>query len=513
MSAVETSPGPEPVRAVGRRTARGASWSALAFVADKAVVFAATAILAHLLTPREFGVVAIAMVVISYVERVSEGGLEPAVITFPGPDRTTVDHAVGLSLGLGLVFTVVGVVSAPLVAVVFNEPEVAPVVAVLSVLYLTTSVRKVMAGVMARRMQFGRRVVPELIRAVIKAVVMISMAWLGFGVWALTIGHLVGGVVGVVAYVVAVGTRFRPRISASTTPALLRLGGSFSLIALLGTLIQNVDYLFLGIRADTEAVGLYSMGFRIPELTVLALPMVASPALITAYSKVLDAERLDGGGLEGERLDGGVLGSEAGLRNAYLESLKLLSIILIPVGLGLSLVADDVVPLLFGDQWSESVPVVRVVGLMGIVAGLGFPIGDALKALDQAMVLVRLAAVRLAVTVPVLWWAAGESLTMLAVAQLSLAFGHLVAFALVAQRTLGSTAAAQLATLRSAALAGLAMVAAVLVVRAAMVSGPGRLMVAIMVGAVSYGLVVLAVDRRSVQRLTVFLPGSVPGVG
>lgn len=472
---------------VGRSTAKGAVWSGLAFVVDKAVVFAATAILAHLLTPAEFGVVAIAMVVISYVERISEGGLEPAVITFGEADQTTVDHAVGLSLGLGILFTVAGVATAPAIAAAFGEPQVAPVVAVLSVLYLTTSLRKVFAGVMARRMQFGRRVIPELVRALVKAVAMISLAWMGFGVWALTVGHVIGGVVGVLAYLVAVGGRFRPRVSVPTTSALLRLGGSFSLISVLGTLIQNVDYVFLGLRADTTAVGLYSMGFRIPELTVLALPMVASPALIAGYANVRNSER--------------------GLRTAYVESLKLLSVILVPVGIGVSLVADDAVPLLFGDQWDDSIGVVRLVGIMGIVAGLGFPVGDALKALDEAMVLVRLAVVRLAVTLPVLWWAAAEGLTTLAAAQLTLASAHLIAFAAVAQRRLGASALSQLLALRSAATAGAALAAVVIGVRVVLPAGPGRFAAAATFGAAAYGFALVAVDRPVVDRLSIFLPG------
>ncbi len=462
------------------------------------MVFVATAILAHLLSPREFGIVAIAMVVVGYVERISEGGLEPAVITFPESDRTTVDHAVGLSLGLGSLFTLLGIASAPLVALVFQEPEVTPVIAVLSVLYLTTSLRKVFGGVLARRMQFGRRVVPELVRALIKAVVMISLAWLGFGVWALTLGHLIGGVVGVIGYVVAVGSRFRPRVSMPTSMSLLRMGGSFSLISLLGTLVQNIDYVFLGIRANTAAVGLYSMGFRVPEFTVLALPVVASPALITAYTKVLESTDVD---------------PVEGLRTAYLQSLQLLSMVLLPVGVGLSLVADDAVPILFGDQWTESIPVVQLVGLMGIVAGLGFPLGDALKATDRAMVLVRLATVRLAFTVPLLWWAAGQSLTTVAASQLALASGHLVAFAVVARRSLGSSIPAQLGALRSAGVSLVAMAGSVLLVRWMLSPGLVRLIVSMAVGGLVYGGVLLVVDRRAVQRLSAFVPGLTGGNG
>ncbi len=472
---------------VGRQAARGATWSGLAFALDKLVVFVATAILAHLLTPREFGIVAIAMVVIGYVERISEGGLEPAVITFPESDQTTINHAVGLSLGLGSLFALIGVATAPLVAMLFDEPDVTPVIAVLSILYLTTSMRKVFGGVLARRMQFGRRVIPELVRALIKAVIMISLAWMGFGVWALTLGHLIGGVVGVIGYVVAVGARFRPRISMSTTPALLRMGGSFSLISLLGTLVQNIDYVFLGIRANTAAVGLYSMGFRVPEFTVLALPVVASPALITAYTKVLD--------------------SADGLRAAYLQSLQLLSLALLPVGVGLSLVADDAVPVLFGDQWTESIPVVRLVGLMGIVAGLGFPLGDALKATERAMVLVKMAAVRLAFTVPILWWAAGLSLTAVAASQLALASAHLVAFAVVARWSLGSSIGAQFRALRPALISVVAMISCVLLVRWAIAPGLVRLIIATALGGTVYGAVLLVVDRRAVQRLSAFVPG------
>ena len=462
-------------KSIGARTAEGAAWTGLAFVANKGVLLLSTVVLARLLTPVEFGIVAIALVVVGYVERLSEGGLESAIISFPGDDQKCFDHALGLSLALGSGFLILGVLSAPLIAVVFDEPEVAPVVAVLSVLYLSTSIRQMLSGAMARRMQFGRRVIPELIRAVVKAGVMISLAFAGWGVWALTIGHVVGAVVGVAAFWLALGTRITPRFTAETSRPLLRFGGAFSLVAVLGTVIQNADYVMIGLRADSAAVGLYTIGFRIPELTVLAVPAIASQSLIAGFVRLSE--------------------SASELRRAYLSSLGMLSAILMPLGLGLVLCSDDAVGLLFGDQWEEAGPVAARLGLFALISGITFPFGDVLKATGRASLLVRIAVVRLVITLPLLWVAAGQGLVAVANAHV-LASGFLIVLsAVLASRMFGADVRSQVLAVLPPLMAGIVMVCAVLAVRSMLEPGALRLLAAVAVGAGVYALSMALLDR------------------
>lgn len=468
------------------RAARGAGWTAIGFGLNKLVIFGTSAVLAHLLTPREFGLVAIAMVIVGYVERLSEGGLESAVITFPGPDRRVFDHALGISLVLGVSAAIIGLITAPLIGSVFSEPDATPVVAALSILYLTTSVRQTLAGALARRMQFARRVGPELARGLTKAVVMVGMAFAGFGVWALTIGHLVGAGVGLVAYWLAVGERVRPRLSRPTTPALFRLGLSFSAVSLLGTVLQNIDYVMLGIRADSAAVGFYSIGFRIPEFTVLAIPVVASHSLMASFSRLTE--------------------NPVEMAKGYLMSLRLLAVILVPVGVGMALVADDTVPLLFGDRWDRSVPVVQLVGFYGVAVGLAFPFGDAIKAAGKARVLVQFASARLVLAIPVLWVAAGRGLRELAAAQLLMAVAGLAVTLVLARHLLQVSLEAQMASLRGAIIAALVMVAAVSMVRSGLAPGPLRLVASVLAGAGAYGAVLLMLDRTAIDRISALVP-------
>lgn len=467
--------------ALGRKTVDGALWSGLAFLANKLVILGSSVVVARLLTPAEFGLVAIAMVIVGYVERLSEGGLESAVIAYRGPEQECLDHGLGLSLALGSGFVVAGVLSAPLVAGVFDEPGVEPVVGVLSLLYLSTSVRQLLAGGLARRMQFDRRVGPEVARGATKAVTMIVLAFAGWGVWALTIGHLVGAVVGVMAYWTALATPIRPRFAPDISGPLLRFGGTLSLVSLLGAVVQNADYVMIALRSETGAVGLYSIGYRVPELTVLAVPVMASASLIAGFTRVRH--------------------SPPELRAAYLTSLALISAVLCPLGAGLTLVADDVIGVLFGARWVDAAPVLERVGLSAIAFGLGFPFGDAMKATGRASILARIGVARFVFVIPALWFAAGRGLAAVATVHLVAGFVLLAVTTILASSSLSVSYVAQASAVLPSAVAAAFMGLLLVLVKASFDPGLVRLLASVVAGLVGFMAALKFFDRPLLELL------------
>jgi PST family polysaccharide transporter len=141
--------------------------------------------------------------------------------------------------------------------------------------------------------------------------------------------------------------------------------------------INQVDYIFVGRVLGTHALGLYTLGFRLPELLIVSLAVVAGRVLFPAFAAV----------------DRDALG------RAFLVSVRYAGVIAFPLAAGLAALAEPFVLAVFGDTWAGSVDCMRVLSLYGLGVAIGIPAGIAYKATGQAGVLLKLALPRTALVV------------------------------------------------------------------------------------------------------------------
>jgi lipopolysaccharide exporter len=391
------SPGssPGPLTTVARR---GFVWQALAFGGARLSVLASTIVLARYLGPSDFGFISFAVVLVMAVTIVSDAGVSQALV-YLETTRQLVGSALVIavvsSLGLALLWVLV----APPVAARYGHDDRGLMLATLAAVIVVTAMALVPDAVLRRRLQFARRLPGEIARGVGRGGVAIVLAVLGFGPWALVIGEIAGALAyAVVASAMAYTSGLRAaRGTRDDARRLLRFGLPASANGVLATAVSNVDYVVVASVLGTSAVGVYLVGFRIPELVVLSVFQVFSQVAYPVYTRVKD---------EAPRL-----------RRAYLLSLRLQASYGLAAGATIAATAGTMTAVLFGDAYADSAAVMRAIGLYVVFQSLAVGAVDLFKAIGRPDLAVRIGIARLAVLVPVLLLATRWGITGVAVMQ------------------------------------------------------------------------------------------------
>ncbi len=467
---------------LGTRTLRSSLWNLVAFALNKGALLVTTVVVTRLLTTEEMGVWALAVMVLGYVDLFNEFGLGTAIVHDPDRSSRPADVAFGMSIGIGLVFSVIGFMTAPLLAGLLGEPELTGVLRLLSVVYVLASFYQVHQGVLARELLFKERIGPEIARSATKAVVTIWLAVAGFGAYALVWGQIGATIVGAVAYWIV--TPWRPRLifDSRLAGSLLTYGSQIVLVGLLGQAAQNLDYVFISRELGTAAVGIYTVGFRLPELVVLTVPMVAGQVLVSAYVRLRD--------------------QPDELARALARTLRSVASVTLPLGVGLALVAPRLIEVLYGSRWADSAVLLEILAPATVLIALAFPVGDLLKAIGRPALLNMMVFGRLVVALVLLWWAARQSLEMVAVVQLCIAGLWLVLNLAVARVTARLPLGVALRSMVPALVSATAMVIAVFLLDRAWDPSPSvGLATTSLVGAAVYGTMLWMLDRTWVIEM------------
>jgi PST family polysaccharide transporter len=321
-----------------------------------------TFLLAKLLGPGEFGLVAMAMVFITIAQTVIQQGLVSAIVQRDTLTAEHLDAAFGVLMLAGLGVGLLTAATSPLWALVNRAPELTVVCIVLSPLVLVQGLAIVPEAILRRELRFRAVAIRTLLAAVVSGVVGVTLALAGAGVWALVGQQLVNAVVGLVVVWLVCPWRpsRRPRLGAIRE---LWAFSAHSANAGLGVLLSSkADIIFTGIFFGPVATGIYRLAARLPDMlvdvTVRSLQQVALPSLSRLQQ---DRRRFA----------------------AHLAQLQHLGAVAgLPVLGVLAATANSLVAFL-GPQWAGTEVPLRLLCLYGAVNVYGVLLGPALQAIGQ----------------------------------------------------------------------------------------------------------------------------------
>ena len=389
-----------PARQLSRKTVRAAGWNYVSFGLGKLSVMITITVLARVLGPDEFGVVGYATLAIAYLSVLQDLGLSHALIQRRANIEEASDTVFTSNLLVGITLTLAIYFTAPFVAVFFREPRVELLMQVLGVSFTIEALGSAHLALLRRELNFRRKLIPDLGRALVKGVVSISMALLGYGVWSLVIGQIAGIMASVV--LAWMSYPWRPRLHINTSLIRSMLTFSIPLIAvdILSAIGANLDYTLIGRMLGDTALGLYTMAYRIPELAITSIWSVLAQVLFPAYSSVQhDMRRLTRG---------------------FLATVRYLQIVIVPIALTLIILADPLVRALLGPEWVEAIPVFRLIAVSSLIHSIGTNVGDVYKAVGRPSILWKLGIFNIAVLAICLFIGVSYGLT-------GVAIGHIIA--------------------------------------------------------------------------------------
>ncbi len=395
-------------------TGRQAAWNYLIFVLSKSSTLLMTVVVARMLEPSEFGLFALALLIVNLFDYVKDLGVAAALVQNRRDWKVIAPTGLTLSVLFGLCSSGLLAATADFSARALGHPELTGFIRVLAIGLAISALSTIPAAWLRRSMNFSARLVPEASGALTKTVLTIVLAATGHGVWSLVYGQLAATAVMTVLYWWVGRTYARPAFDGAVARELVRFGIPVTAVTLLAYAIYNVDYLAVGTRLGETDLGLYTLAYRVPELLVLSLCIVVSQVLFSALSS-----------LQHDR---------ESLNRHYLEVLAVVAALTTPIGVMLSVTARPLVDTMYGANYAASAPILSVLALFTVLYSASFHAGDVFKAIGRPGVLTAINAVKLIVLIGPVWWAAGHSAVLVAWALVGTESVHFLVRMTVLQR-------------------------------------------------------------------------------
>lgn len=472
----------------GRTVARGAAWRFVEAVGGEGLSLLVFVVMARLLVPADFGVVALAGVLIAACQVLLTGALPDAVVQGERLGERRLATAFWGNLGLGIVLMLLVVGSAGPLAAFFAEPGLAPVLLALAPILPITAAASILQARFVRRLAFRTIALRVLSATTVGGLVGLALAASGAGVWALVALQFAGMTTGLVVLVLA--DPWRPKLVVDRGEALAL--ARFTL-PLLGTHLtrfagKKLDLALLGLFLPAAAVGHYFLATRI----IFALGMATYYTIATLTLPVL------------ARLEA----RPEPLAEATARTLWLTTALCLPAGLGVALIADPLVPLVFGAPWVPSILPLQLLAALGIFYAIGLIAGQVLVAAGRPALGLRLTMLNTAVFLLLVAAAAPFGLAAVALAgglaNALLLPAHLLALRRTVGLDLAALARGQLPICLAAALMSVAVLAVDNSIGQAL-AAPWRLGLGIVTGLFAYAAALALVAASTVAAICVSL--------
>ncbi len=332
------------------KTIQGTKWTAIEQVANQVLSFLVFLLLARLVAPEAFGLVALATAFIAFMGPLANQGMDTAIIQQPNLEPEHLDTAFWTNLVGATVLTTIGVASAELLGRLFGDPRLSPVLVALSWTFFLLSSSSVPQALLQRDLNFKALAIRSLAGTCSGAVVGIAMALAGFGVWSLVGKQLASSLMRAVLLWRLTDWRPRRRFSLPHLRQLLGFGVNVVGVQLLISVNRRTDNLVIGYFLGPLALGYYTVAYRLLTLSSQLVAGTVYGAVMPAFSRLQkDRDRL---------------------REAFYRVTNVSSVFILPVFLGVWSLSHEVVVGLFGEKWAPSVPVLEVLVFVGILQSL-----------------------------------------------------------------------------------------------------------------------------------------------
>ncbi|WP_167531140.1 lipopolysaccharide biosynthesis protein [Butyrivibrio proteoclasticus] len=315
-------------------------WRYMERMLAQIVSFLVSIVLARILLPKEYGVVALVLIFISLANVLVSSGFGDALIQKKNVEDLDYSTLFYCSLALSIVLYCLIYICSPFLSVVLGETILVPVIRVMALKIPLSSVATIQHAYVSKHMLFRKFFFATLIGTVISGIVGIILAYSGYGVWALVYQYLLNSVIDVIVLLAIL--EWKPRLIFSFVVAKSLIGNAvkYTLSSLVNNAYGQIYNFFIGKLYSVEQLAYYNRGNQFPALVVSNVDIAFANVMFPTLSNVNDSDR------EMKRL----------CRNA----LKISAYCIFPLILGMFVVSSDLIRVLLTDKWIEAVYYLRI---------------------------------------------------------------------------------------------------------------------------------------------------------
>lgn len=334
-----------------QKMAAGALWLSAAKLVVNLLAAISTLLLARLLTPDDFGLVAIGLTVLTVIVSVSELSLASALVQRRDLEDDHFHTAWTLGVLRALIIAAIMAGLAPVIAKIYDDPRLTWIVWALSLVILLNGASNPKTIVFLKNLEFWQEFVQTIAQKLLSFVVCIGIAYYYQSFWALVAGTVAGQLSGtILSYVFY---PYRPKFSLAKWRDLISFSVWLSFSQIINTLSWRLDPLLIGYRLGSTTLGHYTVGDNLAGLPTRELAGPIERTLFPGFSAIND--------------------DKPRLTRAYTAAQTMLTAIALPAGVGFACIAEPFVSVAMGPQWLPVVPVIQVMSIVTALLTLGSP--------------------------------------------------------------------------------------------------------------------------------------------
>lgn len=363
--------------------ARGAAWMIALRLLDRLLGLMSTIVLARLLVPSDFGLIAMAMSFVALIELASAFSFDVALIQKTDPKPEHYDTAWSLNLGFALMCALATMALAPLAAAFYNEPRLTLVMLIIGGMWVFSGFENIGIVNFRRSMDFGREFRFMFGRRIAGFVVTLACALLFRSYWALIAGQAATRLASLtLSYTMS---PYRPRLSLAARRDLFGFSGWLLISNVLNFALARLPHFVVGRVSGAGALGLYTMSSELAHLPSSELSAPINRAVFPGLS--------------------GVKSDMQRWRALFLNVFGNTTAVSLPASVGLAMLAAVLIAIVLGEQWADAVPVMVILALAGAVEVVAANSSIAYMSLGRSRLIALLGAFKLAALLAAALWA------------------------------------------------------------------------------------------------------------
>jgi len=479
--------------AVKHAAAKATFWAALETGGAQVSSFVFFVVFARILSPEEFGVYALSMAIVGTVTIILFQGFGDALIQVETLDEDYTSTVFWTNMMLAVGMIVLLQIIALLGPALFAEPTIRPVLAWLSLLCIPQAMISVHSALARRALDLRVFAIRTIVGYLAGGMVGVVLALDGWGVWSLVVSQLVQAVVIVVVMWRSSDWRPRMRFSVPAFRELLQFSKHFIAASMIGSCIDDLGSVLIGLSLDVTTVGYYALALRVIRavvaVTMTPLQLVMMPVLSR------------------------IAGNRVQFNAVYTDMVVMVSTVWVPAVAGLGLLAPDLVPMVFGDRWQSAIAVLQAMCFASVTMPLWAFSGQALSAVGRPDAFARLAYWQLGLYCLVFPVASHFGVFAVGWAWSALSAIMVPVALVVLRRSFGLDVGTLLVKTARITLAGAVMAGILLAARAVLPSGPWSVAAEVVIGSLVYAAMLESFSLPGhLARILLLVRGALPAL-
>lgn len=355
---------------VKQKAVSGIFWRFAERILAQGVNILVSILLARLLLPEEYGVVAMVLIIINILNVLAVGGLGTSLIQKKDADEldfSTMFYT-GIVISVGLYVFVFA--TAPLFSQIYKQPILTLVLRVIALRLPIASINSIQHAYVSKKLIFKKFFLATLVGTIVSAFVGISMAWKGFGVWALVGQYLTNVTIDTIMLFITLEWRPKLIFSYERMKSLLSYGWKVTATSFIGTVCNQLNGLIIGVKYAAVDLSCSSQGEKIPSFLAKNVESTLDSVLFPVMTMFQNDTKQ--------------------MKAAVRRSMKTSAYIIMPLMFGLAAVSKSIVLIILSEEWLEAVPYMKIASIQHAFGMLGVVNLQAIKALGRSDISLKL---------------------------------------------------------------------------------------------------------------------------